>query len=190
VALASADPGAAAATSPTNPTTSAASPTREPSQVTFDVDPGRLQLNISVEGGAARVIDTATSEVSVPDLTAPQVALSTPRVLRARNAFEYRGLVANPDSVPTASRDFRRTDRLLIRFESYGPGQTSPAVTARLLNRTGQIMAELPVVVSSGAERQIDLPLASMAPGEYLIEITAKEGEASTTEVVPIRLTS
>jgi VWFA-related protein len=190
VALASADARSAMAASDTRPVTSAVSPTREPSQVTFEVDPGRLQLNISVEGGGARVIDTATSEITVPDLTAPEVALSTPRVFRARNAFEYRNLVANPDSVPIASRDFRRTDRLVVQFATYGPGQTSPASTARLLNRAGQPMADLPVVDARPGARQIDLPLASLATGEYLIEIVARDGDSSVTEVVPIRVSS
>jgi VWFA-related protein len=190
VAYASSDPSAALAASAASPVTSATSPTREPSQATFEVDPGRMQLNISVEGGGSRVIDSATSEITVPDLTAPQVALSTPRVLRARNAFEYRGLVANPDSVPLASRDFRRTDRLLLRFETYGPGETRPPAAARLLNRTGQRMSDLPVTMPVPASCQIDLPLASLAPGEYLIEITAGEGESTAVEVVPIRVTS
>jgi hypothetical protein len=118
------------------------------------------------------------------------VALSTPRVLRARNAFEYRNLSTRPDSVPTASRDFRRTDRLLVRFETYGPGETRPAATARLLNRTGQPMADLPVSTPRPEVCHIDLPLASLAPGEYLIEITAKDGESTASEVIPIRVTS
>jgi VWFA-related protein len=190
VAFASSDGSAALAASAASPVTSAASPTREPSQVTFEADPGRLQLSISVEGGGARVIDSAMSEITVPDLTAPQVALSTPRVLRARNAFEFRSLVSNPDSVPIASRDFRRTDRLLVRFETYGPGETRPLAEARLLNRTGQRMSDLPVTMPSPDSCQIDLPLASLAPGEYLIEITARDGESSAAAVIPIRLTS
>ena len=187
VAFASADPTAAMRSS-TAPAAGAASPTRTPAQVTFDVNPGRLQLNVSVEGGSAQVIDTSTSEITVPDLTAPQVALSTPRVLRARNALEFRGLSSSPDSVPVASRDFRRTDRLLVRFETYGPGETRPPATARLLNRAGQPMSDLPVTVSAPGSHQIDLPLAGLAPGDYILEISTKDGDGAATAVVPVRV--
>ncbi len=187
VAYASADASAALASS-TSPVSAATSPTRGPSQVTFDADPGRLQLNFVVEGNTARVLDTATSEITVPDLNAPQVALSTPRVFRARNALEYRSLIASADSVPSASRDFRRTDRLVVRFETYGPGDTRPPATARLLNRAGQPMSPLPLTSPAPGSHQLDLPLAGLATGDYLIEISTKDGDGAATEVIPVRV--
>ena len=61
-----------------------------------------MQLRMQVENQRATVIDTNIHECKVPDLTAPQVQLSTPEVLRARSTLkEYKDLDANPDAVPT-----------------------------------------------------------------------------------------
>ncbi len=68
-------------------------------------------------------------EIAVPDLTAPVHALGTAEVLKARTMREYQQLKADPDAVPVASREFSRTDRLLIRVPAYGAGDTTPAVT-------------------------------------------------------------
>ena len=63
----------------------------------------------------------------------------------------------------------------MIRFDAYAPGGT-PNVAAKLLNRAGQAMVDVPVSTqAAGATHQIDLPLASMAPGEYLVEINGNE---------------
>lgn len=193
--------GAAAA--PAQPAGAAVSPTaananatavREPGRVTFEADPGQMQLRIAVQGGAggSDALDTDVREIKVPDLTAPQAAISTPSVFRALNAREFRELNAAPDPVPTATREFRRTDRLLIRFEAYGPGNSVPQVTARVLNRGGKSMADLPVREPQGDTHfyQLDLPLAGFASGEYLVEIKAKGPEGEAQELVPVRITS
>ena len=182
VALASAAPAAAASAG-------AGAPLPAPSRVTFEAAPGRMHLKISVEGRAAQVIDSDMTEVNVPDLTQAQTSLSTPEVLKARNARELQMIIANPDTVPVASREFRRSDRLLIRFEAYGPGDVPPEATARLLNRAGQPMSDLPVTAQLELRvRQVDLPLSSLAPGEYLIEIKAKGESGEATELVPLKI--
>ena len=63
-------------------------------------------------------------ELSVRDLRG-EVAIGTPQVLRARNAREFRTLEAEA-AVPVASREFSRTERLLIRFQAYGPAGAAP----------------------------------------------------------------
>jgi VWFA-related protein len=163
-----------------------------PSRVVFDAPPGKLQLRMSVEGTRAQVLDTDTREVDIPDLTAPQVTLTTPAVYSARTARDFRTLMADPDAVPTADREFSRTERLLIRFDAYGPGYTVPAVTARLLNRTGQAMTDLTAQPGEKypQEHAIDLPLAGLAAGEYLLEIKAKGEAGEATEMIAIRITA
>ncbi len=181
VVLASTDPSSAGST--------AGPVARGPSRVTFDAEPGRLELRIAVEGSGSQVIDTDTEEVMVPDLTLPQVQLTTPRVLKAVNAVEFRSLTSNPDSVPVAGREFRRTERVLIRFDAYGPGSESPVLSARLLNRAGQSMSDLPVTSPpAGSSHQVNLPLAGLPPGEYLVEIRAKGESGEASELVPIRV--
>jgi hypothetical protein len=93
--------------------------------------------------------------------------------------------------VPAASRDFSRTERLLIRFDTYGAGTDQPTVTAVLLNRAGQKMSDVPVTpAAAGGTHQIDLGLSSIPAGEYLVEITAKGKSGEAKELVPLRVTS
>ena len=90
--------------------------------------------------------------------------------------------------MPTADRDFSRTDRLLIRTEAYTPGAAVPTLTARLLNRGGGQMAELPVQPGSLGLSDIELPLSSLAAGDYLIEINAKTESGSAQELIAFKV--
>ena len=155
-------------------------------RLTFLADPGKLQLRLSVEGSASQVLDTETREIAVPDLTGSEIILGTPRVLRARTARDYQLMRSDPDAVPLPAREFSRTDRLLIRVPAYGPGNTAPALSAHLLNRGGQAMSELQISPSALPDvQQIDLPLAGLAVGEYLLEIKAGD----LKELVGFRVT-
>jgi VWFA-related protein len=183
VALASNSSATAAAAAGGGP------PARGPARVSFDATPGKVQLRVSVEGDASQVLDTEVREITVPDLTSPQTALGTPVVYRARTVRDYQQLKADPDAVPVATREFTRTDRLLIRVPSYGAGSTAPALTARLLNRSGQSMSDLPATPAANpGEQQIEVPLASLAPGEYLVEIKATGEGGEVKELVGFRV--
>jgi hypothetical protein len=150
-------------------------------------------MKLSVEGGGGSLMDTEVRDVKVPDFSAPLAALSTPAVVRARTIPEFRTIVGQTDVVPTATRVFRRTDRLLIRFDTYGAGGSTPEVKARLLNRSGQSMSDVAIqpAPAGGNARQIDLALAGLAPGEYVLEIKASGSEKDeATELVAFRVTS
>jgi VWFA-related protein len=153
-----------------------------PQRVVFDAPPGPMELRISVEAaGSGEVIDSEIRDVTVPDLTG--AGLSTPRVYRARTAVDFRAIASNPDAVPEATREFLRRDRLLVRFDVYGAGEP----TAALLNRAGQKMVDLPIAAATaGGTHQIDMGLGSVAPGEYLIEVSV--GDAK--ELIPLRVES
>ena len=88
----------------------------------FDAPPGQVALKIVVEGARGEVVDSVSRELTLPDFTRVQVAFATPRVYRGRTVRELTAIKANPAAVPTADRDFSRTDRLLIRTEAYTPG--------------------------------------------------------------------
>lgn len=168
-------------------------PARAGASVSFEVPPGKMQLRVAVADGANGTLDTDDRQVAIPDLTAPELQLSTPRVHLARNAREYQQIVRDPTAAPSASRDFRRTDRLIVRFEAIGPGGTTANVTSRLLNRQGQPMTELPLKKPSASAEPfvVDLPLASLAPGEYLLEVAAAaEGQPGVTELVAFKVGS
>jgi VWFA-related protein len=162
-------------------------PPATPARVVFDVPPGRLRLLMSIEDAASTVLDQDVREMSVRDLKG-DVAIGTPEILRARNAREFRAL-EDGAAVPVASREFSRTERLLIRFHAYGPVGQPPAVSARLLDRMGHPMRNLAIAPSpTGGDDTIDLPLASFAPGDYTIEIKVASGTREATERTPFRI--
>jgi hypothetical protein len=147
---------------------------------------------VSIEDAGARVIDRDVREVTVADFSGAAVQLSTPEVFRLRTARDLQALSADPDPVPVAAREFRRTERLLIRVRAYGPGGSAPPVAARVLNRAGQPILTLPVTpaAAGGGLLQVDLPLSGLAAGDYLVELRADGGSTSATELVALRVTS
>lgn len=151
--------------------------------VTFDAPPGQLQLRLTVEGENGQVLDSATRELTVPDYTRVEVSLGTPRVYRARTARDIQAIRADPATAPTVDREFSRAERLLLRVEAYAPGGVTPAVTGRLLNRGGTPMSDLPFKATADGVFETELPLSSLAAGEYLIEFSAstESGKAQDT---------
>ena len=158
-------------------------------RVRFDVDPGGLELNIGIEDEYGDVLDRDIDELVAPDFTGPDVALSTPQVLRARNAMEMRGLLADADALPAASRFFRRTEQLLFRVEAYAPGGVAPRVRARLLSREGTAMMELPVAAPEGDRpHEVLLELSPFPRGDYLMEFSAEADGGTASTLVAFRV--
>jgi hypothetical protein len=90
---------------------------------------------------------------------------------------------------PTASREFRRTERLVVKIDTYAPGDTAVTVNSRLLNKQGGKMADIPVTSTPGQPHVIDLPLSAFAPGEYLLELSAAvDGQKPATELIAFRV--
>jgi VWFA-related protein len=164
-------------------------PAMTPSRAVFDMPPGRLRLRMSIQDVAQEVLDQDVRDISIRDLRG-EVAIGTPEVLRARNAREFRTLDAEA-AVPVSSREFSRTERLLIRFPAYGAGGAPPDVSAKLLGRMGNQIRDLPVApAATPGDTAIDLPLAGFAAGEYVIEVTAKSGARDASDRVGFRVTN
>ena len=84
---------------------------------------------------------------------------------------------------PSRLREFSRTDRLFVRVPAYAAGGSTPKLTARVLNRAGDPISELPVAAPAtpGGDPQIDLALSAFPPGEYILEIKAA-GDGAPSE--------
>ncbi|HTM26682.1 MAG TPA: VWA domain-containing protein [Vicinamibacterales bacterium] len=178
------DAGAAPAAS----TTVSATKPAAAASVAFSAPPGAVELRIIVENAQGRVIDSTSETLTLPDYAQTQVSLSTPRVYRARTAREMLQLRNNPDAPPIVTREFSRAERLLIRFDAYAAGGTPPEVTARLLNRAGQPMADVPIQATEGKPLVIDFPLASLAAGEYILELNAKAPSGTAQQMIGFRI--
>jgi hypothetical protein len=160
-----------------------------PARAVFDALPGRLRLRMSIQDAASQVLDSDVRDFAVPDFRRG-IVIGTPEILRARNAREFR-LLDGGAAIPVASREFSRTERLLIRFPAYGPSDVTPVLTAKLLSRMGQSIRDLTVSPAAGGGlNEVDLPLASLAAGEYMIEVTATSSAGEARDRVAFRVTS
>ena len=88
--------------------------------------------------------------------------LRSPVVRRARSALELRMLRQATASAPTASRVFRRTDRVLIDVPCYGARAAEATLTVELLNKGGQSLAKMPVPAQSEGRWQFELPVGGL----------------------------
>ena len=159
-----------------------------PGRVEFEVPPGPVELDIATIDAAGEVLDRETRKIVVPSLGLA-LAFSTPQVFRARTLPEWQSLAADAKALPAIEREFRRTDRLLVRVAAHTAAGT-PVLTARMLNREGGEMSTLPVTPAGfGGLSQIDVPLAALPPGEFLIEMIAKEGAEQASTLVAFRVT-
>jgi hypothetical protein len=179
-------PPGASANAP--PAATASTTTAPGASATFDVPAGPIELRMIVESERGQVIDSSTRTLTVPDFDKTQVSLGTPKVFRARTAREFVQTRNNDNAVPTASRDFSRSERLLIRFDAYASGGGTPEVSAILLNRAGQKITDVPVQATQGKPFQIDFILASLAAGQYIIQIDAKNGSGTAQQMIGFKI--
>jgi hypothetical protein len=76
---------------------------------------------------------------------------------------------------------------------AYAGGTAVPVLSAHLLNRDGKPMSELQVADSIvPGVRQIEVPIAGIPPGEYILEVrAAADGDSSgSSELVAFRVTN
>ena len=159
-------------------------------RLTFAAAPGLLNLRVTVRDDSGDTIEEYTVSIAVPDLSGPNLTLSSPVVLRARNPSDARTIAGAADAAPFAGREFVRTDRVFVRFAVYGASASEAVTSAHLLSRTGSPLVELPVTANARVETgyQIELPLASTARGDFLLAIEAEHGTEKTRVLVPIRV--
>jgi hypothetical protein len=158
-----------------------------PVEAAFDARPGTLRIRMRLEDASGRPLDLDVRTVPVPDFQ-KGLSISTPEVLRARNAREFRAL-GNSAAIPASSRVFSRTEHLLIRFRAYAP-EGAPSMAAQLLNVAGQVSRLLDIQAGPDGTYRIDLPLAGFAAGDYELDLRASSGGSQIKERLPLRVTS
>jgi VWFA-related protein len=155
-------------------------------QVTFDAPPGEIVLKTSVRSENGEQIDAETRRIQVEGFDTTTLSIGTPVVLRPRTVSDIRAMQSGQDAPAWVGREFDRVDRLFIRFPLYGGDP--PAPEAQLLNRQAKQLLTIPIARLPDGQYQIDLPLASIARGDYLISIEAARGDQSAKALVPIRV--
>ena len=83
--------------------------------------------------------------------------------------------------------------RLHVRFQAYAPGGGTATPSARLLNRVGSRMTDVPVRAATArgpADFEADIPLASLPAGDYLLEVALPGEQSPAKQLVAFRVTS
>jgi VWFA-related protein len=164
---------------------------QEPAQAWFEQPPaGRLLVQMAIQDEAARVIDRDVRDLVVGSFTGP-VTIGSAEVVRTRSALEFRRAMADLSVAPVASRQFSRTDRLLIRVPVSSADTMTPLVTATLTSGAGAAMRELMVIVPQSAQAPflVDVPLAGLAAGPYSVDLVARTRDGEARERLPVRVT-
>jgi VWFA-related protein len=157
----------------------------------FDAKPGALKIVRTILDGDGAAGERDETSMTVPDFATATLAVASPTVFKARNGLELRQLHSSPDPVPYAGREFERTDHLLVRFSVIGASADTATVSANLLSRKGVALSVLPFAPVAGRNGlyEIDLPLGSIARGEYLIAIDVSNGAEHARALVSFRAT-
>jgi hypothetical protein len=172
------------------PPRSSLGPVRDQAAV-FDADPGRIQLDLDILAADGTSIDKAAHDVDVPDINRTDPLILPPQLFPCASAREFREVSENPYAAPVPSREFRRTDRLFLRVPTHSKSGASVVVTARVVNRLGQVLREIQPMNPDNAAQiaQFDIPLSWLAPADYTIELIAKTSAGNAREVIRIRVT-
>ncbi len=163
---------------------------RQAGKVTFDAPPGTLKLRMVAQNARGQRVDQDDFTYDVADFTSARAQISTPLLFRARTARDIAQLRGGVEGVAESGRQFSRTERLLMRFDAYGPGGAAPKVTIRLLNREGGQIAPFPdpTLVPSTSTYESEIVLAPLPPAEYLFEITATIGDDTVKKLVGLKI--
>src|SRR5207237_8524200 len=111
--------------------------------------------------------------------------------LPARVARELRVACGWLEPAPNPPLQFLRSERLLIRVPALSGSGDRPRVTAQLLDRSGKKMWHLaPVPGDAGTGvSHFDLPLAPLAPGDYILQFTATSDAEPVEQRVSFKVT-
>jgi VWFA-related protein len=173
---------------PVGPTGDPVSP-GVPNHASFDAPVGPVRVDMKILDVKGVVLDTDARDLTVPKPQSAGPTIYSPAVLRARSAREFRDLEGDPNAAPVPTRDFRRTDRLLIRVPALDASGSPVTVSATLLNRWRQPMRTVdPMGQPSAAITQFDLPLAGLAPGEYTLRLSVAAPGGIVSEHLTFRV--
>ncbi len=167
----------------------AASATPSPGggQTSFLITPGAAQVKVSAEGTGGGVLQSDLIDLAVPDFAKEPQIVGTPALFRARTARDLQALAAAANAQPTAARQFSRTEKLLLRVHVTGAEPT-----IRMMSRTGDGMSPLHVRAAppgSPFTHEVEVPLASLPAGDFLIEVKAGAAPDSPRRLTGLKVT-
>jgi VWFA-related protein len=156
--------------------------------IAFDAVPGTVHLRHSLLDSSGNLTDRQDSTLDVPDFARAPLSIATPALFRARTPLELRAIQGAPTPLPFAGRQFSRTDRIIVRFDLYGAAAGDATVAVALLNRSGARLAAMPIRKTDAGSYELDLPIGSIARGEYVFEIDASAAAGKAKSLLSFRV--
>jgi VWFA-related protein len=154
----------------------------------LDLAPGEYEIRVAVSGAAGT--GSVFSYLTVPPFATAPLSLSN-IVLRAKaGAFIAAPELVAPllPFIPTAHREFTKADRFGALFKIYqGTARQDPLVPVRLqstiLDASGAVVATQTSTLDAAqfaqdrtADHYLAVPLATLAPGDYLLKVETTMG--------------
>jgi VWFA-related protein len=168
----------------------------------IDLDAGEYEIRVGVAAGTPVRTASVFTYVDVPPFYANPLSLSSLvlGVTPASTVVPADFLARLLPVVPTARREFSRSDRLAAFLRVYqGTSRRDPLaavlIRARVIDAKNQTVAadsatlpEAQFADGRAAGYQLDLPLERMEPGEYLLSVNAAIGARSAGRAVRFRV--
>jgi hypothetical protein len=156
----------------------------------LDLAPGRYEVRVAIDNAATGRTGSAYATVTVPDFSKEPLSLSGVVIARGTGSPAPGGVLTSLlPLVPTTVREFAQSATALAFARVYQGGKAAPIsvqMTARIVNeadrpvfdRTSAI-APAAFGLARGADYRLDLPLASLEPGRYLLTFEVHSGTLS-----------
>ena len=159
----------------------------------LELQPGDYGLRVAVSDAASGKVASVFSDVTVPNFDDAPLSLSGLSV----ETVERSGAVGA--AKPTTRRAFRRGEVVRGVLQIYQGTQRTDALApvvmrVRILDAKGTALRDqsLPFPESSFANRRTDcvitLPLATLAPGEYLLKLDASANRHTSGRALRFRV--
>jgi VWFA-related protein len=151
----------------------------------IDLPPGRYNLRVAATRSSDAAAGSVFTTFTVPDFAREALTMSGAVIGRAHaRGVGGRELLADLlPFAPTVEREFETSDKAgaLVRvFQSTHTAAVSITLATRITDESGTIVLDLSTVIpasefgSSGRlEQRLDLPLAVLGPGHYLLTFAA-----------------
>ena len=157
--------------------------------------PGRHEIRVAAENVTRGTSGSVYTYVDVPDFAKAALSLSGVVLATTGGARRPAGLLGDLlPLAPTARREFGVAENVtaLVRVYQGGGGASTPVMlTTRILNDQNQPVFEQRLPVLDGqtpaprsTDYQVDLPLARLSAGEYLLRIQAGGQKPTATRDV------
>ena len=167
----------------------AKSGTTEGARAVFVLEPGVVAVTVVAKAADGSILDRWTQHAEVPNQPLAGLVMATPRLYRARNLQEFRAIRDAADPTPGASRQYSRTDRVLVDIQCRAPKAGLPVdFSAHVQTREGQELATLPTPALENGRARFELPVGSFGQGTYILRLQAKVGAEEVQQLVAFRV--